>query len=210
MRRRHRWRSRPILRVAQSQPQEVPVLSQLSEIIQACINFVPHLSLLKVTHGAVKFKSGGVVEPISPGLYWWWPLVTEVKEIPTVRQPIPLSPQTVPTADGTSLTVCGVIVFTVEDPMEALVGNWEVDDTVAEVARSTIVEVLAGKEFETLRKKLQTGDLADELRASCQKELEELGIKVEKCKLTEYAEKPLVIRTIGKGSTTFVSELEEE
>jgi regulator of protease activity HflC (stomatin/prohibitin superfamily) len=180
---------------------ETPVLDQLSALIQTFVSFIPHLDLLKSTHGGVKFKRGGRVVQIKPGLYWWWPATTEVAEIPVVKQAINLTDQVIPTAaNGKPLSVSGVIVYTIFDPLAALSKNHDVDETIAEVARAAIMEVMAGQKVTDLKTSLSNGELSKKLTSMCKKRLREFGVAVQRCNLTDFTT-CVAIKMIGQGQS---------
>jgi regulator of protease activity HflC (stomatin/prohibitin superfamily) len=194
---------------ARTKTKETPVLDQLSQFLQTFISFIPHLDLLKSTHGGVKFKRGGKTVQIKPGLYWWWPATTEIAEIPIVKQAINLTDQVIPTNNGKPLSVSGVIVYTIFDALAALSKNHDVDETIAEVARAAIMEVMAGQKVTELKNALSDGTLSKELTSMCKRRLREFGVAVQRCNLTDFTT-CVAIKMIGQSGQIIPVPLTEE
>lgn len=168
----------------------------LSEFISTFVSFFPHLLKVRATHGAVKFVHGKKVVELKPGLHWYWPLVTEVLEIPTARTTYNFDTQVILTRDAKPLAVSAVLVYRVVDVVAALSQSYDVDDTVGDVGNSSITRVLSGKTLDEVLESQREGNLQDELTEMCSEELSEFGIEVEAAALTDFST-CMVIKTLG-------------
>lgn len=151
------------------------------------VSLFPHLGLMRANHGGVKFCRGGRVREIRAGLYWWWPLVTEVQEIPTRRQTMRLETQTLTTRDEVTLSVSCVVVYEINDVVKALVDTWDVEDTISDVAQMSVVRVVMGRHSVRVREEL-TEEIPKEIRDNCKRDLRKFGVLVKDAFLSDCAE----------------------
>lgn len=176
----------------------------LSDFIQTFISFFPHLLQVRATHGAVKFVHGKKVVELKPGLHWYWPIVTEILEIPTARTTYNFDTQVILTSDGKPLAVSAVLVYRVSDVVAALSQSHDVDDTIGDVGNSAITRVLSGKSLEDLMAEQRKGTLQGELTGMCSEGLEPFGIDVESASLTDFST-CMVIKTLGGSPPAILS-----
>lgn len=164
-------------------------LGWLGDIIRTLLDFVPHRSIVKTTHGAVKFVGGAKAVPLGPGVHWYWPFWTEFWEYPTCRQTLELPPLTLVTADeaGRTVTARGLVVYEVSN-IEALVAQtYHPDAAVRDMAMSAVHDVLSRKTWAEIREGLKDGTLDRELRREAADELKKFGVRVTKTTLTTLA-----------------------
>jgi len=163
--------------------------------------WIPRLGLCRATHGGVKFIRGAKVKRIYPGLYFWWPLITEVEVIPTARQSINLPPQTLVTKDGKSILISVVYTVEITDPVKAIGRSWDTTDTMTDLGTSAAIQVVTRRTFAELKENL-AGDVCDELAVEAQKLLKPYGVKIMQGRLSDFAE-CRVFRLIGNGAATY-------
>ena len=53
----------------------------LNELMAWLGRLVPRIELVRATHRAVLFGRNGRIVEIAPGLFWYWPIVTEVEQV---------------------------------------------------------------------------------------------------------------------------------
>jgi regulator of protease activity HflC (stomatin/prohibitin superfamily) len=169
----------------------------IGELFAWFVSLLPHLDLCRVTHRGLKFKRGGKVRVIEPGLYWWWPCVTEVVTMPVVRQSVDIPAQTLTTKDGYSILISMTLVYEITDVEKALAQSYDVDDTITEFGGTAAVQVVTSRKFDEVREALSTV-VPKELKRRCQKALYPFGVKVIMARLTDFAE-CTVIRNVGDG-----------
>lgn len=170
-------------------------LSWIGDLIELFISFIPHLGLCRANHGGVKFIHGKKVTVIKPGLFWHWPIVTEIELIPVARQTMNLESQTLTTSDDRIVTVSSVVIYRVEDVRKALVDSWDMEDTISDVALKSNVDAIVNRTFAKVKKEL-TGQVEKDIVRSCRKALKPYGIRVDSAFLTDFAETE-VYRIVG-------------
>lgn len=170
--------------------------SWIGDIIQWFGALIPRWDICRATHGGVKFVRGGKIKAIEPGIFWYWPAVTECIIIPTARQSFNIPPQSLTTKDGKTVLVSVVLVARISDVVKALGMSWDVDDTVTEVGGAAAVGVVATRTWRELASDLASGDINEEIERRARKILSPYGVKVLKGRFTDCAQHT-VIRTVG-------------
>lgn len=147
----------------------------------------PRWELLPPTHGGVKFKPGGKVKVLKPGIYWWWPVTTEVQEIEIKRQTITVS-QRLTTKDECTVLVVAVIVFTIDDVIKALVETRDFEDTVEEVSQKLVIKPIMGRTFEQIMKDMsESNEMRNEVTRGARSLLSEYGVAVIDAYVSDFA-----------------------
>lgn len=167
----------------------------LSHLLEWVSSLVPRLGICRATHAGVKFRRGKHVRVIQPGLYCYWPVVTEVTLLPTNRRTINLESQTLTTRDNATITVSCVVVYRIEDVVKAIVDTEDVEDTIGDVALRAATKVLTHTKFAEIRQGINTTVKRDITRG-CRSALHPFGAKVLECDLVDFAETS-VYRVIG-------------
>ncbi len=83
----------------------------LSQLIETLYKFVPHILIIRATHGGVKWVRGKRIRLLSPGLHFYWPLTTEVEVVVTARQTLAIPDQVMATKDGKKVVVKTLVVY---------------------------------------------------------------------------------------------------
>lgn len=156
----------------------------IGDLVRWLSTFVPRLGICKCTQGGVKFRRGKDVKAIRPGLYLWWPLITEIDVIPVTRQVVDLAPQSLTTKDGKSLMVSLVIVYEIDDVVRALTTCDAIMDTISEIGGVSIIETVAGKTFEEICQTVADG-FKTEMTRKCRSTLRDFGVKVLEARVRE-------------------------
>lgn len=173
-------------------------LSWIGDLVRLFISFIPHLDLMKANHGGVKFKRGGKVKEIRPGLFWYWPIVTEVQEIPTRRQTMRLEVQTLTTTDNKPASVNCVVVYEINNVLKALVETWDIEDTISDVAQFSVTKAISTRQFSVINRDLTT-IIQDEIKERCKKDLRQFGVLVKDAFLSDFAH-TVTYRIMGEGA----------
>jgi regulator of protease activity HflC (stomatin/prohibitin superfamily) len=153
-------------------------LSWLSDIFDTLLRLFPHLKIVKVTQGGVKMRRGSEVVVLTPGLWWYWPLITTVDVVTTVRDTVDLNGQTFTTKDGKSVLASGMVMYAVSDVHKLLTTAPDYTNTICDVAMNVIHDVLIQYEWAQLREGITNGTLGKELKKETQRELRSFGIEV--------------------------------
>ncbi len=160
------------------------MLEWLAAITDRVFSVFPRLLLVQQTHRAVKF-TGSKAKELGPGLHIWWPLISEVEEIPVARQTVNLDIQVLVTKDGKTLAVGGVVVYSIKSAIDAIVRNYDHDETLSDVSMTAITEVVVNHTFDELMAALRGGTLERELTKRARRRLKAFGFKVDRCALTD-------------------------
>jgi len=184
-------------------------LAFLNDFFSWAVTYLPNLELMQVNYGGVKFLPGGKVKVIEPGLYVYWPLTTNVKEIPIRRQSIEVQ-QELTTKDQITVMVKTVIVFQVDDVTKALVQTFDFDDTTEEMGQKGTVGAVMSRNFEQVLTDMTEGnDIRNEVTQGARSALRPFGVKVEDAFISSFAETQ-VFSHAGDGSGTVFGGDEED
>lgn len=160
------------------------MLDWLAAIMDRIGSVFPRILLVKKTHRAVKF-SGSKAKELAPGLHMWWPIVSEVEEIPVARQTVNLPTQVLVTKNGKTMAIGGVVVYSIKSAIDAIVRNYDHDETLRDVAMTAITEVVVNHTFDELMSALRGGSLERELTKKARRRLKAFGFEVDRCALTD-------------------------
>lgn len=172
-------------------------LAWFGQFMQWIGKLIPRWELLDATEGAVKFEGfflpayfrrfkGDVrITVCGPGIHWWWPATTSFQQYPTVFQTDNLPSQTMETSDGVSITVGGMISYRVSDLGKLLPRCHSAVKVVQVITLAAIHATCCKMSWEQLRTEQRKGTLNTKLRNTARKSLEDFGIEVEDCMLTD-------------------------
>jgi regulator of protease activity HflC (stomatin/prohibitin superfamily) len=155
----------------------------LGDLARWMAAWVPRLVHVKATDRGVKFVRAET-KLIEPGLHVWWPITTEVMTHPVVRQVVTLPNQTLLTKDGKTVVASGVVVYTISDLHRFLVENYDAEASIAELGLAGIRRAITQRNFDELAGGRAHVD--NRLTAECQSLLDDLGVKVEYARLTDF------------------------
>ena len=184
-------------------------LGWIGSLFETIISLLPHLGLCKVTHGGLKFKRAGKVSEIRPGLYWYWPVVTEIALIPVVRQTLNLPTQILTTRDSQSIIVSGVVVYVIRNVRQALADSWDHDDTIEDLALATLSRYVLGHTFDEIISAQTDGSIEEALTKTCRDDLTSFGVTARKFFVSDLA-RTKVLAISGGGSGMVVAGEEED
>ena len=165
-------------------------LAWVGQIASWVGQFIPRWSIIKTTHGGVKFVRGWKVRPVGPGIHWWWPVTTELAVYPVARQANDLRSQTLETEDEVTVVASSVIVYEVHDIKALIAYTYDPDNTIMEVALATVQDVLTRltwREASTMKRRV----LNTALKNNAQKMLDPYGGTVRNRNLSDRARCPV-------------------
>ena len=153
-------------------------LEWIGSIFETLLKFFPHLRIIKLTQGGIKLRRGNEITVLTPGLWWYWPIITTIDVVTTVRDTVDLNGQTFTTKDNKSVLASGMIMFSVSDVEKLLTSAPDYTNTICDVSMNIIHDVMIQYSWEELRTGIMNGTIGKELRREAQKELSQFGIKV--------------------------------
>ena len=161
----------------------------LNTLIQTFYRFIPHVLIVRATHGGMKWVRGNRIKPLPPGLHVYWPLTTEVEVIVTARQTLAIPDQVLTTKDGKKVVVKTLVVYKIRDVVHAIGRvNWDVDTTVNDLTQSAVVRVIATHTYDEIMKGIADESMTTTLTREVRKELRQFGVHVVRSKLVDFAE----------------------
>jgi regulator of protease activity HflC (stomatin/prohibitin superfamily) len=166
----------------------VGALEWISQIAEWFGRFIPRVVILDTRNGGVKFVRGGKVKVCAPGrIVVYWPIVTIFDTYPVVRQTDDLRTQTIVTADDKTISIGGMIVYTVSDIETLLTSVYSVERSINDMCLTAIHDVCCNMTWDVLKGEQRRGTLDTKLRNESQKALKDYGISVQKVMLTDLA-----------------------
>lgn len=148
-------------------------------------SFFPRLLIVKSSHRAVKYVFGYKRVLLNPGVHLYWPLVTEVEITAVVRQVLHFNSQLLETKSGDTVTVGGLLVYSITDAETFLADNENAYESIDDVATAAIRKVVVSTTLDELR--MGRGRLDSRLTRETQKMLSDFGVSVEYARLTDFA-----------------------
>jgi regulator of protease activity HflC (stomatin/prohibitin superfamily) len=150
----------------------------LGTLAETLMKFFPHLRIIKSTQGGVKWRKGEEITVLGPGLHWYWPLITVIEVVTTVRDTIDLNGQTLVTKDGKAMLVSGMVMYSVSDVEKLLTSAPDYTSTICDVCMNCMHDVFIKYEWEQIREGLLDGTIGKELKKAASEELRGFGIKI--------------------------------
>lgn len=161
----------------------------LGQLFSTFYKFIPHILIIRATHGGCKWVRGRHVRLLAPGLHFYWPLTTEVEVIVTARQTLAIPDQVMATKDGKKVVVKTLVVYRIPDPVRAIGRvNWDVDTTINDLTQSAVVRVIATHSYDEIMAGIRDGSLTKTLTKETRRELRQFGVHVTRCKLVDFAD----------------------
>ncbi len=164
----------------------------LAQWLQVITDFIPRMSIMPATHLGVKYKYGKNVSEIKPGMYFYWPLVTDVYNLAVKRQTVNVPTQTIYAACGQSISAGCVVVFEITDIIKALYETWEIDETITDEAEALLAQVIV--KIESIDTDIT--ELNKDLTREMRKRLSQYGVTVKRANIRDFAPSK-VYRIIG-------------
>ncbi len=152
--------------------------------------WVPRCILVRLTHGGVKWRGslwshGLEVIELKPGLFWYWPLVTDYQLVVVARQPVDLPTMSLLTCDGKSIVISASVIFRVNNVILAIAErNWDADATTVDITQNVIFDAVRIRTLENLRQ--ESNSLKQDLTETAKNELKKFGIHVERVLLKDF------------------------
>ena len=161
----------------------------LGQLFETFYKFIPHILIVRATHGGVKWVRGHKIKPLEPGLHFYWPLTTEVEVIVTARQTLAIPDQVLTTKDSKKVVVKTLVVYKIRDVVHAIGKlNWDCDVTINDMTQAAVAHVVATHTHDEVMRGIADETLTTTLTKAVRKELRQFGVHVTRCKLVDFAE----------------------
>jgi len=113
---------------------------------------IPWVIIDQYEQGVV-LRFGKFVRVVNPGLRFLWPLGIEACKYETVvRQTTYLDPQSLTTKDGKSVTVAGIIIWTITDIRKFLLDIEDGEDDMSNMVYGIISDCVEDTKWEEIKK----------------------------------------------------------
>ena len=173
------------------------MLDWLNDIMRALLTLVPRPVLIRSTHAGVMFTRSKARQ-LTPGLWWYWPIWSEVVQSPTVRQTLNLTYQSLVASDGESVVIAVTVVYRIDDIHAALCETDNILDTIQDVAHGSVKRLVCRHSSSELQAgRTETGKSIDGmLRRRIQTDLSPFGVRVDRAFIVEFS-RPYFVRLMG-------------
>lgn len=176
-------------------------LGWIGQIAEWIGKWIPRWVNIEPTEGGLKYESfflprklrvrwGGFdgdqrITYCGPGMHWYWPVTSQIPTWPIVLQTDNLPSQTIETLDGKGITIGGMVTYTVTDLLKLATMTHSSMKLIQVLALATIHAECCKLNWDDLREKQRKRTLNTLLRNGLQKELNQYGVKIDDCMLTD-------------------------
>lgn len=159
----------------------------LKDIADWIGRFFPRWEIVEPTMNGVKYVRGAKVVICSPGIHWWWPVTTKWEVHQVARQADRLESQTIVTADDKTIDVGGLLVYKINDLAMLVTTCYSPMSLIQDIALSAVHDVCCVLTWEQLTLAQRKGTLVTKLKNEARAQLQDYGVDVVKCMLTDLA-----------------------
>lgn len=162
-------------------------LGWIGQVFEWIGRFVPRWEIVEPTMSGVKYVRGARVVVCPAGIHWYWPVTTKWEVHQVARQADRLESQTIVTADGKVIDVGGLLVYKINN-LETLVTTcYSPMSLIQDIALSAVHDVCCDMTWDELTAAQRKGTLVTRLRNEAKKQLQDYGVEIVKCMLTDLA-----------------------
>lgn len=148
---------------------------------------IPKWEIVEPAMNGVKYVRGAKVVVCPPGIHWYWPVTTNWETHQVARQADRLESQTIVTADNKTIDVGGLLVYKINN-LETLVTTcYSPMSLIQDIALSAVHDVCCSMSWEQLTTAQRKGTLVTKLKNEAKAQLQDYGVEVVKCMLTDLA-----------------------
>jgi regulator of protease activity HflC (stomatin/prohibitin superfamily) len=124
---------------------------------------------------------------MKPGFRVWWPLISDIEVVVVARQSFNTPPQPLETQDGREVVAGGVVVYNVNDVVQAIgKQNWSPENTAQDIVQAVIADVISSWDHDALLEEL-SGKVEKEITDKARKQLRQFGVYVGRAGLTSFS-----------------------
>ncbi len=124
----------------------------------------------------VIFRLGKLQGAKGPGLFWIWPLISQMRRVDLRIITLEVPPQEVITRDNVTIKVTAVVYFYVVDPAQAVVQVMDYFRATAQIAQTTLRNVLGQSELDEILAEREV--INRKLQGIIDEQTEKWGVKV--------------------------------
>ncbi len=155
----------------------------LADLLKNLRDFLPRKYFINPDEGGIRITLGNRVKTMTPGYYYYWPIIQECRGINVAPQVVDLRPQSALTSDLIDIAISGGIKYRISDQHKALLDVQDYDKSIQTVALGIICEFVSGHTFEAIVVDLSF--LKDTILSGIREEAAGMGLKIMKVYITD-------------------------
>lgn len=174
------------------------LFSWFSNLINFFGSFIPRIRICEAVQIGLKFVHGKNIKLIEPGLFVYWPIVTNYRLYPSVMQYDNLVSQVIYASDGKTYLCDGCVAYKIVDVIQYATQNEEPTQGIQQLVLTAIREILT----ESSPSIINRAEFDNKLTAKCIANLEpRFGIEIDYAKLVSFAPAKVINLSGGLDST---------
>lgn len=159
----------------------------LGQIFESLLQLFPRRVIVRATEAGVKWSLWREPKEMKPGIRFYWPFITDIEVIAVARQTLNTPTQSLMTKDHKTVVAGGVVIYKINDVVQAIgKQNCNPDDTVGDIAKATIVDVVSKWTCDSLLCNISE-DVEEHLTETCRKQLRQYGVYVSRAALDNFS-----------------------
>jgi|GEM_PF-2263755 len=161
--------------------------SWLGQIFEAMLQFVPRRVIVRATEGGVKWSLWKEPKEMKPGIRFYWPLITDIQINNVARDSFNTPTQPLETKDGKEVLAGGVVVYHVNDVIQAW-GKQNIDpaNTAQDITQAVIASVISHHTHAYILEEM-CGEIEKEITEKARKQLRQFGVYVSRAGLAAFS-----------------------
>ena len=159
-------------------------LDWIGYIIEWIGNFIPRIAHIKKTHKGVMYTRSGA-KIVDAGMHVYLPLWTSLELYPIKRQTLNIPPQTLTTKNGETLLVAVAVIYYINDVYRALVGTYELQDTISDICQQSVKYCILQHSFDEIIQNQE--EIDEEICADISSSVIDYGVGIENAFITDIA-----------------------
>lgn len=175
-------------------------LASLQAVVDLIGRLIPRREMIPPTHRGIKYCGMKTIKVLQPGVYWYWPWRSAIRQACVVNRLISLVAQYVTTADGKTVWVDGSILFCTydsdDDVVRAFVETEDIDSVSAAISMACMNELMERTQWSELQDRAKFNQ---QWRSLLRRSLRRYGIRVKRANIETLATgKPIMVLGIGR------------
>lgn len=139
-------------------------MNWLSALIEKLFAFIPRLLIVEPDEAGVRTTLGSHIKALTPGWYFYWPLIQREYVIGVTAQVVDLRAQSLTTLDDKSIAISGAIEYGVRDIEKASFNIQDFDRSLPILCLGKIAEYVESHNLRDCRSVAIKGVLRKEIR----------------------------------------------
>ncbi len=177
----------------------------LADLLKNLRDILPRKYFINPDEGGIRITLGTHVKTMTPGYYYYWPVIQDCRGIKITPQLVDLRPQSALTSDLKDIVISGGIKYKVSDCRKAMLEVHDYDENIQTMALGIICEYVGHHNFADLT---NLSELREAILSGIRDEAAGMGLKIMKVYITDIG-KTKNIRVMGSSPSIIVEEEDE-